>query len=120
MNQNQVVITLTGISAVGYHGVFAHERSQGQIFVVDACLTVVTDGSDEVDGTVNYATLADAIVAQIGSDPVNLIETLAERIAANVLAEPRVTSATITVHKPQAPLQVTFDDVSVTVTRSRS
>ena len=115
-------LTLTGLRATGHHGVFEHERRDGQEFVVD--LTVVADLSaatdtDELDKTLHYGILAEQVVAAIERDPVDLIETLAERIATLVLDFPAADSVTVTVHKPHAPITVPFDDVSVTITRSR-
>jgi 7,8-dihydroneopterin aldolase/epimerase/oxygenase len=115
-------ISLTGLRVRGYHGVFAQERRDGQDFVVDAVLE--TDlapaaGSDEVGDTVHYGELADALAAIVAGEPVNLIETLAERLAAACLADARVTACEVTVHKPQAPIAHQFADVAVTIRRSR-
>ena len=118
-------IAITGIRAFGRHGVFAHERAEGQEFVVDAALYL--DGAvvqraavtDDVTDTVHYGEVAVRIAEIIGGDPVNLIETLAERIATAVLEGWPVHMVRITVHKPQAPIPVPFDDVTVSVTRVR-
>lgn len=115
-------ITLTGIRATGHHGVFEHERRDGQEFIVD--LTVWVDfsaasGSDDLAATVHYGELAESVVAAIERDPVDLIETLAERIARDVLTRDAASRVRVTVHKPSAPIAVPFDDVSVTITRSR-
>ncbi|MCK9916460.1 MULTISPECIES: dihydroneopterin aldolase [Microbacterium] len=118
-------IAITGIRAFGRHGVFAHERAEGQEFVVDAALYI--DGAvvqraavtDDVTDTVHYGEVAVRIAEIIGGDPVNLIETLAERIATAVLEGWPVHMVRITVHKPQAPIPVPFDDVTVSVTRVR-
>lgn len=76
--------------------------------------------SDDLDGTVNYAAVADTVVQAIGSGPYQLIETLARHIVTDVLAtQPLAQSVTVTVHKPQAPIEHPFGDVSVTLTRSR-
>ncbi len=115
-------VTLAGISARGYHGVLAAERAEGQDFVVDLTLSLDTRAaaaSDDLAHTVNYAHVADAVVSVLTGDPVNLIETVAERIAAVVLEQPAVFAVTVTVHKPQAPIAVPFGDVDVTITRSR-
>lgn len=115
-------ILLTGISAEGFHGVFEHERRDGQIFVVDAVLSVdltAAGNSDALTDTVHYGELAQAIADDIAGPPLNLIEALAQRIAHTCLADARVTEATVTVHKPQAPVPVPFSDVAVTVTRRR-
>lgn len=107
----------------GHHGVFAHERRDGQDFVVDAVLetsTAAAAASDELSDTVDYGDLAQRLAAVIAGEPVNLLETLAARLADECLADPRVDAATITVHKPQAPIPLSFDDVAVTIHRDRS
>lgn len=112
-------ITLTGIRAVGYHGVFEHERREGQPFVVDVELRLQLDTtSDQLDGTVNYAEVAQAIEDIITGEPRNLIETVAGEIAGRCLAFTGVQSVQVTVHKPKAPLSQSFSDVAVTITRS--
>lgn len=115
-------LTLTGLRATGHHGVFDHERRDGQEFIVD--LVVATDfaaaaASDDLNHTIHYGILAEQVTAAIERDPVDLIETLAERLAALVLEYPAAASVTVTVHKPHAPITVPFEDVSVTITRSR-
>jgi 7,8-dihydroneopterin aldolase/epimerase/oxygenase len=115
-------ITLTGLTVRGNHGVFDFERRDGQDFVVDVELEVDTESaavSDDVADTVDYGGLADALAGVVGGDPVNLIETLAKRLADTCLADTRVQAATVTVHKPQAPIKHQFTDVAVTVRRSR-
>jgi 7,8-dihydroneopterin aldolase/epimerase/oxygenase len=116
------VIALTGLRVRGHHGVFDFERRNGQDFVVDVALsldTVPAAASDDVADTVHYGELASALADVIGGEPVNLLETLAARLAKVCLADPRVESATVTVHKPQAPIPLQFEDVAVTITRAR-
>lgn len=115
-------ITLTGIRAFGYHGVFEAERRDGQHFVVDTTLYVDTSRAaetDDVADTVHYGELAERIVAIVEGDPVNLLERLAHRIAEAILEHPLVRMTSVTVHKPDAPITVPFHDVSVTVRRAR-
>ncbi|MEC3893812.1 MULTISPECIES: dihydroneopterin aldolase [Nocardiopsis] len=115
-------ITLRGLRARGYHGVFDFERREGQDFVVDAVLyldTAPAAASDDVEDTVHYGLLADRLVAIVTGDPVDLIETLAERLAAECMSESIVEGVELTVHKPSAPIEHEFADVSVTVTRGR-
>jgi dihydroneopterin aldolase len=115
-------IALTGLRVRGHHGVFDFERERGQDFVVDVVLELdlgPAARSDEVADTVHYGELADGLAEIVAGDPVNLIETLADRLAVRCLADPRVGAATVTVHKPQAPIPHTFADVSVTLRRSR-
>lgn len=114
-------ITLTGLRATGYHGVYDHERRDGQEFVVDIVLhrdlreAALTD---DVADTVHYGEVAELVAGEIEGPAVNLLETLAQRIADAVIARYALASVTVTVHKPQAPIPVTFADVSVTITRT--
>jgi dihydroneopterin aldolase len=115
-------IELRGLRARGRHGVYEFERAQGQEFVVDAVLELdvaKAAASDDVTETVHYGELAGKLVAVLEGEPVNLLETLAERLVAVCLADPRVDAATVTVHKPQAPIPHAFADVAVTVHRAR-
>lgn len=115
-------IALRGLRARGNHGVFDFERREGQDFVVDAVLYLDTSPaavSDDVGDTVHYGLLADRLVAIVTGEPVNLIETLAERLAAECMVESLVEGVELTVHKPSAPIEHEFEDVSVTVTRGK-
>ena len=116
------VVAVRGLRGRGRHGWYRAEREQGQEFVVDVELTLDTRAaaaSDDLVDTVDYGTLGSDVVAILEGEPVRLIETLADRIAQRCLVDPRVRSARVTVHKPQAPLQVAFGDVTVTVVRDR-
>ncbi|WIB00234.1 dihydroneopterin aldolase [Curtobacterium sp. MCBA15_012] len=115
-------IRLTGVRARGHHGVFDHEREDGQDFVVDVAVELdarTASGSDDLADTVHYGVLAEQVVAEIERDPVDLIETVAERIAAAVLTHRAARATEVTVHKPQAPITVPFSDVSITIRRTR-
>jgi len=115
-------ITLTGLRVRGHHGVYDFERVQGQEFVVDVTLEVDLDEAvrtDDVTDTVHYGQLADRLAGIVAGDPVNLIETLADRLATACLAYPRVGVATVTVHKPQAPIEQEFGDIAVTLRKTR-
>lgn len=115
-------IALTGLTVFGYHGVFEHERREGQEFVIDATLHLDTRKAaqtDDVVDTVHYGELADELASIVGGEPVDLIETLAERLADAALSDDRVAAVDITVHKPSAPIQQTFRDVAVTIHRER-
>ncbi|MCU1549371.1 MAG: dihydroneopterin aldolase [Arthrobacter sp.] len=115
-------ITLSGVTAVGHHGVFDFERRDGQPFVVDAVLHLdfsAAAASDDVLDTAHYGEVAACIRGWITGEPLNLIEALAVRIAEDVLQKFAVSAVDITVHKPKAPLGVEFGDVSVCVRRER-
>jgi dihydroneopterin aldolase/2-amino-4-hydroxy-6-hydroxymethyldihydropteridine diphosphokinase len=116
-------IRLSGISATGYHGVFEHERRDGQTFVADVVVHLDTRraaAGDDLGHTLHYGELAEQVAAVLAGDPVDLIETVAERIAATVLAHGIVQAVDVAVHKPQAPIQVPFGDVVVAIHRDRS
>jgi 7,8-dihydroneopterin aldolase/epimerase/oxygenase len=115
-------ITLTGLRVRGFHGVYEHERRDGQDFVVDATLWLDSRpaaASDDVADTVDYGALADRLATVVAGEPVNLIETLAARLCELCMADERVIAAEVTVHKPQAPIAREFADVAVTARRSR-
>ncbi|MCP1411796.1 dihydroneopterin aldolase [Paenarthrobacter sp. A20] len=116
-------ITLTGVTAVGYHGVFDFERRDGQPFVVDAVLhTDFTKAAetDDLQYTAHYGEVAELITKHIEGEPLNLIEALAVRIAEGILANYGVAAVDVTIHKPKAPIEVPFGDVTVSVHRERS
>jgi dihydroneopterin aldolase len=117
------VLTLTGLEVFAHHGVFDFERENGQLFVLDVQLWLDTAGAaggDDLAQTVHYGELAEEIAAAVANDPVDLIETLAERVAGVVLAHPPVRQTRVVVHKPDAPIRVPFADVSITITRRRA
>jgi len=116
-------VALRGLKARGYHGVFPEERREGQTFVVDLVLGLDTRpaaADDDLAKTVHYGIVAEEVVAVVQGEPVNLIETLAERVAQACLKHEEVQEVEVTVHKPDAPITVPFDDVTVTITRSRA
>lgn len=114
------VIALTGLRVFGRHGVLPEERRDGQDFVVDVELSVDTRpaaASDDLADTVDYARLADRLATVVAGEPVDLIETLASRLAEVCLEDDRVISVRLTVRKPGAPIPHAFADVAVTVVR---
>ena len=114
-------LAVTGIRCYGHHGVFEFERREGQTFVIDLALGVDTTAaaaSDDLRDTVDYGSLVASVKAAVEKDPVDLIETLAQRIADVCLLGGRVEWARVTVHKPDAPIDATFSDVALTITRN--
>ncbi len=115
-------IVLAGISATGYHGVYEHERREGQSFRADVVLHLDTRraaAGDDLARTVDYGVLAEKVAGVLSGEAVDLIETVAERIAATALADPAVVAVDVAVHKPQAPVTVPFEDVVVRIRRDR-
>ncbi|UQX88916.1 dihydroneopterin aldolase [Jatrophihabitans telluris] len=117
------IIRLAGLRVRGFHGVFDFERREGQDFVVDVELELSTSraaATDDIVDTVHYGELAESLAAVIAGEPVNLLETLADRLMTVCLADTRVAAATVTVHKPSAPIPLAFTDVAVTIRRKRA
>jgi 7,8-dihydroneopterin aldolase/epimerase/oxygenase len=115
-------IEIRGLRVHGHHGVLESERRDGQPFVVDVVLETDTSPAavtDDLAVTVDYAVVGQRVAAIVGGEPVDLIETLAARIADACLEEPRVVAVEVAVHKPEAPVGVPFDDVVVTIRRKR-
>jgi 7,8-dihydroneopterin aldolase/epimerase/oxygenase len=115
-------IALRGLKVRGFHGVLEQERRDGQDFGIDAILEVdISDAAatDDLTRTVDYSEVAQAIAAIVAGEPLDLIETLAERLAAVCLEQSLVSAVEITVHKPHAPIALPFDDVTVTIRRTR-
>ena len=115
-------IDLRGLSAHGHHGVLDHERREGQTFVVDLTLGLdlaAAATSDDLAATVNYAEVAEQVHEVLTGPPVDLIESLALRMVDLCLAHPPVRWASVTVHKPEAPIARAFTAVRVTIERSK-
>lgn len=113
-------VRLDGLEFFGYHGVQQHEKDFGQTFLVDCHLDVEAGSEDSIDSTVSYALVADELERVVTNERFDLIETLAGRcLAAALDLDPRILRATITIHKPSAPLTQSFGDVSVSVSGAR-
>lgn len=117
-------IRINGLRVYGYHGVLEHERQEGQYFIVDATIKVDADrasATDDISNTVSYAELAHLISENVRNNPVNLLETLAQRLADEVLfaASPWASKVKITVSKPDAPIDLYFETVSVSAKAKR-
>lgn len=115
-------ITLTGLRVAGRHGVFEHERRDGQDFLVDVTAWLDLDRAgttDDLADTLDYGDLAHRAAAIVGGPPCDLIESVAAKVADDVMTDERVHAVEVTIHKPSAPIPLTFADVSVTARRSR-
>jgi dihydroneopterin aldolase len=115
-------ITLTGLRVFGHHGVFGHEKRDGQEFVVDIVVWLdlgPAAASDDLTKTLHYGELADLAAGIVAGETYDLIESVAGKIADEVLRDDRLNAVEVTVHKPSAPIPLNFDDVAVTVRRER-
>ena len=116
MTNRRVIIALKGLGALANHGVYDFERDRNQRFSADIVMWVETAGTaDDIAATVSYADIADEAMAVLTGAAVDLIETLAETIASRVMSHEGVIGTEVTVHKPDAPIDHPFADVSVTV-----
>lgn len=116
-------LAVRGIECFAHHGVLAHERRDGQVFLVDLVLgldTARAARTDDLRDTVDYGSLVAAVKTAVETDPVDLIETVAQRVADLCLAAGPVAWSRVTVHKPDAPIDATFSDVALTITRKRA
>ena len=114
-------IALSGLQVRGFHGVFEHERRDGQDFVVDITLWLdlsAAVATDDLATTVHYGELAQLAADVVAGPPRNLIEAVAGEIADGIMATYAVHAVEVTVHKPSAPIPLSFQDVSVTIRRS--
>lgn len=115
-------IELRGLKVRGNHGVFDHERADGQDFFIDVILWLdlrAAADSDDLAETVDYGALAQQVATIVRGEPRNLIETVGAEVAETIMADERISACEVTVHKPSAPIPLTFDDVAVVTRRSR-
>jgi len=115
-------IELRGLTVRGNHGVFDHERRDGQDFVIDITVWIgLADAaaSDDLDDTYDYGVLAQRAADIVAGPARNLIETVAAEIAEAVMTDARVHAAEVVLHKPSAPIPLAFADVAVVARRSR-
>jgi dihydroneopterin aldolase len=115
-------ISLRGLRVRGFHGVFEHEKRDGQDFLVD--ITAWLDlscaaATDDLRETLHYGELAERAAAIVAGGPYDLIETVAGKVADEVMTDLRVRATEVTVHKPAAPIPLAFEDVAVTIRRTR-
>ncbi|OCW84980.1 dihydroneopterin aldolase [Nocardia farcinica] len=115
-------IELRGLKVRGNHGVFDHERADGQDFYIDVVLWMdlrAAGESDDLADTVDYGALAQQVAGIVGGEPRNLIEKVGAEVAESIMTDERIDACEVTVHKPSAPIPLTFDDVAVVTRRSR-
>ncbi|MEK6443048.1 MULTISPECIES: dihydroneopterin aldolase [unclassified Pseudonocardia] len=115
-------IELRGLKVRGHHGVFDHERRDGQDFVVDVVVWMDLEeaaATDDLAQTLHYGELAERAAAIVAGEPRNLIETVSAEIAEDVMKDARVHAVEVTLHKPSAPIPLDFADVAVVARRSR-
>ena len=115
-------IELRGLAVRGNHGVFEHERRDGQDFIIDITLWIdlaAAAASDDLNDTYDYGVLAQRAADIVAGPARDLIETVAAEIAEDAMTDQRVHAVEVVVHKPQAPIPLTFSDVAVVARRSR-
>ena len=111
------IIHLQGVKAFGYHGVLEHEKVNGQEFTVDVRIETNFDSAvatDDVAQTINYAEVAQVVVDSVTGERFDLIESLADHIAHKIISRDGISRVFVTVHKPHAPIEHEFTNVSVT------
>ncbi|MGV9713034.1 dihydroneopterin aldolase [Gordonia sp. NPDC003424] len=115
-------IELRGLRVRGYHGVFDHERRDGQDFLLDITLWLdlsTAAATDDLADTVDYGALAQRAHDIVAGEPRNLIETVSAEVAEAIMDDERIAACEVVVHKPSAPIPLQFSDVAVVARRSR-
>ena len=115
-------IRITGLELFGYHGVYDHEKQNGQRFLVDLAVWIDTENasvSDDLSQTLDYGELVKAVAAEVQGESVDLIEKLAAKVLDVVWRFEEALAAEVTVHKPEAPVGFPVTDISVTLKRER-
>jgi dihydroneopterin aldolase len=115
-------IRITGLELFGYHGVYDHEKQNGQRFLVDLAVWIDTEKaavSDDLSETLDYGELVKAVAAEVQGESVDLIEKLAAKVLDVVWRFEEALAAEVTVHKPEAPVGFPVTDISVTLKRER-
>jgi dihydroneopterin aldolase len=115
-------ISITGIKAFGFHGVLDHERKNGQDFIADIEFTYKTDKAtktDDIKFAIDYGLVAQLVKSLIEGKPQNLIEKLADDIAKTLLKSFKIDAVKVVLHKPHAPVDMKFSDISVSVERKK-
>jgi dihydroneopterin aldolase len=113
-------IEIKGISGFGYHGLFDHERENGQSFSVDVKLELENkraSKSDDIEDAVDYSKVIKRVHGFIAGEPVNLIERLAQLIADDLLDSFSLKSVEVVVHKANAPVGLPVRDIAVRMKR---
>jgi dihydroneopterin aldolase len=114
----EVVIRLESLRVLGVHGVLPEEQDRAQPFEIDLCLTADVTGTDtdQLDDTVDYGTVADAVERIVRTESHRLLERLADRIASECGKDDRVRRVDVTVRKLRPPLPVDIGSVAVSLT----
>ena len=116
-------IFIKGLALHAYHGVMPYEGKVGQTFTIDLALDIDLSAAartDKVADTVSYDKVVGCVATAFVAQKFRLIEAAAGKVADAVLAAfPAVRKVEVTIHKPHAPIAATFNDVGVTLARSR-
>jgi dihydroneopterin aldolase len=113
-------IRISGLRELGVHGVLPEEQVRPQPFEIDVELVVdvtAAGASDDLEDTVDYSAVCEAVSRVVSSEQYRLLERLATRIAEVCRADPRVVSAIVEVRKLHPPVRAMVDYVAVRVER---
>lgn len=115
-------IMARGLTFTACHGVLAAEKVTPQIFMVDLDLLMDLHAagiSDDLKDTVSYAEVYEQVKKIVEEESYNLLEALAENIAASLLYRFPLQGVEVTVYKPNAPVNGKFDHFAVKINRFR-
>ncbi len=120
---SRVEIIIKGLEIYAHHGLLPQEREEGQVFFFDLDLTLSSCPackSDDIEGTVDYAQVADCVEEVSAGRNYNLLERLASVVAETVLGRfPDIESVKVTVAKSKPPMAHPAGSVAVSAERSR-
>ena len=101
-------IVLEGMQFYGFHGVNPEEQALGQSYLVDLAVELdlsQAGESDRLDDTVSYTHLYRVVQSVMEGESRNLLETAAQAIADQVLAQFPVDAVSVSVKKPRPPVR---------------
>lgn len=116
-------IEINNLEVYAYHGVFSSEQKKGQRFFLSAKLyTDITNAykSDDLEDAVDYGAVCQLMTKLMNKKTFKLIESAADYIATEILlAFPDIYSISLKLSKPDAPVGLPFDDISVNISKGR-
>lgn len=115
-------VALENIRLYGYHGASANERELGQRFEIDVEITADLSeavASDSMAKTVNYERVYRLVESEVVKEKYHLLETMADKIARDLLAQFDAEEVVVRIRKPSVPIAGAIDHVEVEVSHRK-
>ena len=114
-------INIDRLRAYSHIGVYPDEKVTGQDFFIDVNMKLTNDvsyDSDNLNNTVDYVGVSNLIIDYMNTASCDLIETAVDALTSMILISYELLDeVTVTIHKPNAPVEVEFDDLSASCTK---